>query len=78
MTTTTHTESVVDLDLTTFNKNMNASTTTIPYINSSQKRHLPVTSRGSALYHVDWFLNGHPSFRNHDDTRMTINDLAHG
>lgn len=78
MTTTTHTKSVVDLNLTAFNKNMNASAITIPYLSNSQKSRLPVTSRGRALYHVDWFLNGHPTFRNHDDTRMSIDDLAHG
>ena len=76
MTSTTQTESVMDLHFTTFHKNMNASNITIPYINSSQKAHLPATSRGSALYHVDWFLNGHPSFRNHDDARMSIKDLV--
>ena len=78
MATTTHAESVMNMHLAAFRKNMNATDITIPYISSRRKDQLPVSSRGSALYHVDWFLNGHPSLRYHDDRRMTITDIANG
>jgi hypothetical protein len=78
MTTTTHTESVMNIHLAAFRKNMNPTDITIPYISCRRKDQLPVSSRGSALYLVDWFLNGHPSLRNHDDRRMTITDMANG
>ena len=38
--------------------------------------HTESTLRGSALYHVDWFLNGYPSSRNHDNAKLTITDLV--
>ena len=78
MATTTHAESVMNMHLAAFRKNMNATDITIPYISSRRKDQLPVSSRGSALYLVDWFLYGHPSLRNHDDRRMTITDIANG
>lgn len=38
--------------------------------------HLPVTARGRALYTTDWFLNGKPVLRYHDNPRMTLrNDM---
>ena len=33
---------------------------------------LPVTPRGRALYTTDWFLNGTPVLRYHDNPRMTL------
>ena len=78
MATTTHTESALNMKLTAFTRYMNASTIMIPYISRNSIAQLPATPRGSALYHVDWFLNGHPSLRYHDDRRMTITDIANG
>ena len=76
MTSTTHTESTLNMKLSAFTRFMNASTITIPYISRSSLAQLPATPRGSALYHVDWFLNGHPSSRNHDNAKLTITDLV--
>ena len=35
---------------------------------------LPTTPRGRALYTVDWFLNGTPVLRNHDNPSIKLND----
>ena len=55
---------------------MNASTITMPLINSKQKRVLPTTSRGRSLYVIDCFLNGKPLLRNHDNPQLTVKDLC--
>lgn len=36
---------------------------------------IPITGHGRALYTVDWFLNGTPVLRQHDNPRLT---LRHG
>lgn len=78
MASITNTENAVNLSLPVFTRYMDASTITIPYIRRRQKSNMPRTTRGSALYLVDWFLNGHPASRNYDNSKMTITDLAHG
>ena len=35
---------------------------------------IPVTSRGRALYTIDWFINGKPVLTNHDNPRMTLHN----
>ena len=77
MISTTHAESIAKAHLSEFTNNINASTITMPSINSKQAVQMPATSRGRALYHVEWFLNGHPSKRNYDNTQLTIKDLVY-
>jgi len=38
---------------------------------------IPVTPRGRALYTVDWFLNGKPVLRNHDNPNLKLTDGNH-
>jgi len=38
---------------------------------------IPTSSRGRALHTVDWFLNGKPVLRNHDNPQLTIKDGCH-
>jgi len=33
---------------------------------------VPTTPRGRALYTVDWFLNGRPVLRNHDNPSLKL------
>ena len=56
---------------------MNASTIILPVISIKRTRHLPTTARGSAMYTIDWFLNGQPSSHNHDNPSLTIKDNNH-
>ena len=35
---------------------------------------VPRTPRGRALYTVDWFLNGKPVLRNHDNPGLKLTD----
>ncbi|MDX2477464.1 MAG: hypothetical protein QNL05_08860 [Gammaproteobacteria bacterium] len=56
---------------------MNTSTISLPVISIKRTRHLPATARGSAMYTIDWFLNGQPSSRNHDNPSLTIKDNNH-
>ena len=53
------------------------STTTLQAnIDSSiAKGELPATPRGRALFTTDWFLNGKPVLRHHDNPRL---NLRHG
>ena len=39
---------------------------------SKSETSLPRTPRGRAIYTTDWFLNGKPVLRNHDNPRMTL------
>ena len=51
---------------------MNVLTAKNAYIQSTRKIDLPKTARGRALYTVDWFLNGKPVLRNHDNSHIQI------
>lgn len=33
---------------------------------------VPTTARGRALFSVDWFLNGRPVLRNHDNPCLSL------
>jgi hypothetical protein len=35
---------------------------------------VPMTPRGRALYTVDWFLNGKPVLRNHDNPNLKLTE----
>ena len=35
-------------------------------------RTVPVTPRGRALHTIDWFLNGKPVLRNHDNPHVKL------
>ena len=37
-------------------------------------RLVPHTPRGRALHTVDWFLNGKPVLRNHDNPKLKLKD----
>lgn len=41
------------------------------------KPYLPTTPRGRALYTIDWFLNGNPVLRNHDNPQLSIINGCH-
>lgn len=43
----------------------------------NQGKIIPETSRGRALYTVDWFLNGSPLLRNHDNSSRPASLSAH-
>lgn len=51
---------------------MKANTLEFPVLDQLTKRDIPVTPRGRALYTTDWFLNGRPVLRNHDNPRLTL------
>ena len=54
---------------------MNTITMTAATNNQHQsKTSLPTTPRGRALYTVDWFLNGAPVLRNHDNPNIKLID----
>lgn len=38
------------------------------------RKTVPTTPRGRALYTVDWFLNGTPVLRNHDNPIHKLKD----
>jgi len=43
------------------------------YLEQHDKRtHLPNSARGRALFTIDWFLNGSPLLRDHDNQRATV------
>lgn len=42
-----------------------------------KQQYLPSTGRGRALYTIDWFLNGKPVLRNHDNPQLTIRNGCH-
>jgi hypothetical protein len=41
-------------------------------VKSKNENTVPVTGRGRALYTVDWFLNGKPVLRNHDNPNLML------
>jgi hypothetical protein len=55
---------------------MNIPTITMPILSNQQSSQLPTSSRGYAMFTVDWFLNGHPVLHNHDNRQLTINDIG--
>ena len=38
------------------------------------EQYVPTTPRGRALYTIDYFLNGKPVLRNHDNARVQLRD----
>ena len=56
---------------------MNSNTIQTPYATSYATREIPTTPRGRALYTVDWFLNGKPVLRNHDNPQLSIINGCH-
>ena len=42
-----------------------------------KSRNMPSTPRGRALYTIDWFLNGKPVLRNHDNPQLSIANGRH-
>lgn len=54
---------------------MNTATYNALFTVRDQPSRLPTTSRGRALYTVDWFLNGQPVLNNHDNPCLS---LRHG
>jgi hypothetical protein len=42
------------------------------HIGKPAKQSIPQTPRGRALFTVDWFLNGRPVLRDHDNSRLDI------
>ena len=40
--------------------------------NVTSQSTVPTTPRGRALFTIDWFLNGKPVLRNHDDVKQTL------
>ena len=50
----------------------------VPTYNSlTVTRNLPTTPRGRALFTIDWFLNGKPVLRNHDNPQMSLTEGCH-
>jgi hypothetical protein len=43
------------------------------FVKNQKDESVPVTGRGRALYTVDWFLNGKPVLRNHDNPNLQLN-----
>jgi hypothetical protein len=56
---------------------MNTNTLVPPYKSQSGTGNLPTTPRGRALYTIDWFLNGKPVLRNHDNPHLSITKGCH-
>ena len=54
---------------------MNTLILSLPLWSQRPTRKVPTTSRGRALYTIDWFLNGQPVLRDHDNPCQT---LKHG
>ena len=56
---------------------MNTKVFAHSYKSQTDTRNLPTTPRGRALYTIDWFLNGKPVLRNHDNPQMSITKGCH-
>ena len=54
---------------------MNTTNLQNPYYSKDANTKLPTTPRGRALHTIDWFLNGKPVLRSHDNPQL---DLRHG
>ena len=46
-------------------------------VTEQNRPYLPHTARGRALYTIDWFLNGKPVLRNHDNPQLSIINGCH-
>ncbi|MDH5179016.1 MAG: hypothetical protein OEZ39_01600 [Gammaproteobacteria bacterium] len=44
----------------------------VPQVTKKQSIGVPTTPRGRALYTLDWFLNGRPVLRRHDNPCLTV------
>jgi hypothetical protein len=42
------------------------------FVKNQKDKSVPGTGRGRALYTVDWFLNGKPVLRNHDNPNLKL------
>ena len=51
---------------------MNILTVKNAFLQSTGEYDVPKTAKGRALYTVDWFLNGKPVLRNHDNPRVQL------
>jgi len=56
---------------------MNTNTISFTFTKLESARTLPVTPRGRALFTLDWFLNGSPVLRNHDNPQLSIFNGCH-
>lgn len=56
---------------------MNTNTIAATYSAEQKPQHVPTTPRGRAMYTVDWFLNGKPVLRNHDNPQLSITGGCH-
>jgi hypothetical protein len=56
---------------------MNTKVFAHSYKSQTDTRNLPTTPRGRALYTIDWFLNGKPVLRNHDNPQLSITKGCH-
>lgn len=55
---------------------MNANTITEKFTTRHVAQPVPTTSRGRALFTIDWFLNGNPALRNHDNPQIGIANIS--
>ncbi|MDH5409306.1 MAG: hypothetical protein OEY00_11910 [Gammaproteobacteria bacterium] len=53
---------------------MNIAIIRLPLLAKKSLNHVPTTPRGRALFTTDWFLNGRPVLRNHDNTCLSLTD----
>ena len=51
---------------------MNAQVAHLSSIENAEKKTIPQTPRGRALYTIDWFLNGRPILSHHDNKRQSL------
>jgi hypothetical protein len=56
---------------------MNTKVFATHYKSKPDTQNLPTTSRGRALYTIDWFLNGKPALRNHDNPQLSTTKGCH-
>ena len=51
---------------------MNTLIFRLPLLAKKPSVNVPITARGRALFTTDWFLNGQPVLRNHDNPCLTL------
>lgn len=51
---------------------MNTLIFRLPLLAKNPSVNVPITARGRALFTTDWFLNGQPVLRNHDNPCLTL------
>lgn len=56
---------------------MNSNIIRTTFTGQRKTHDLPTTPRGRALFTVDWFLNGKPVLRNHDNPQLSISNGCH-